>query len=354
MSPHISNLPLRPTSSIPIEDQHHLSRELTGCSENPSRADQAREQTVQETEDENPDSMDVQEGEPGEPDLDLDLDLDLISENLPVPQQLQVQVQVPTKALVTILPWEDALFNSQTTARLLPHLPPYEHSFWMDSVLCGPRPSRIKGCGLSIVHRRLDKSSPETRDFAILWEQELFVARNVHDHGRSQMLAVVQALAMAVDQCERISGIPVTKARIKEPGAAAELKRCAAKSPWCIWPMPKVVNVFTSNQSALNSIACYWGSDWQPGRRSPLCRVNELIEALMALGVRVRLQWVPGVVHDARLRWPRGGARNALKPQYQNSRALTGRGKPVRRVFCRGQKDRDPSRTFTAKVQGEI
>jgi hypothetical protein len=77
---------------------------------------------VQETEDENPDSMDVQKGEPGEPDLDLDL----ISENLPVPQQLQVQVQVPTTPLVTILPWEDALFNSQTTARLLPHLPPYE------------------------------------------------------------------------------------------------------------------------------------------------------------------------------------------------------------------------------------
>jgi hypothetical protein len=175
--------------------------------------------------------MDVQEGEPGEPDLDLDLDLDLISENLPVPQQLQVQVQVPTKPLVTILPWEDALFNSQTTARLLPHLPPYEHSFWTDSVLCGPRPSRIKGCGLSIVHRRLDKSSPETRDFAILWEQELFVARNVHDHGRSQMLAVVQALAMAVDQCERISGIPVTKARIKEPWRCCQAKVLCSYEP---------------------------------------------------------------------------------------------------------------------------
>ncbi|KAK5464598.1 hypothetical protein LTS15_001160 [Exophiala xenobiotica] len=169
MSPPNSNLPLRPTSSIPIEDQHHLSGELTACSETPSRADQAREQTVQETEDENPDSMDVQKGEPGEPNLDLDLDL--ISENLPEPQQLQVQV--PTKPLVTILPWEDALFNSQTTARLLPHLPPYEHSFWTDSVLYGPRPFRLKGCGLSVVHRRLDKSSPETRDFAILWEHSL-------------------------------------------------------------------------------------------------------------------------------------------------------------------------------------
>jgi hypothetical protein len=116
------------------------------------------------------------------------------------------------------------------------------------------------------------------------------------------MLAVLQALTMAGDQCERISGIPVTKARIKQPGAAAQLKRCAATSPWCIWPMPKVVNVFTSSQSLLKSIACCWGSGWQPGRQSPLRRVNELIEALMALGVRVHLQWVPGIVHDARLR----------------------------------------------------
>jgi hypothetical protein len=239
MSPHISNLPLWPTSSIPIEDQHHLSGELTGFSENPPRADQTREQTVLETEDENPDSMDVQEGEPGEHDLDLDLDLDLISENLPVPQQLQVQVQVPTKPFGDHLTWEDALFNSQTTARLLPHLPPYEHSFWTDSVLCGPRPSGIKGCGLSVVHRRLYKSSPETRDFAILWEQELFVARNIHDKGHGQMLAVLQALTMAVDQCERISGIPVTKARIKQPGAAAQLKRCAVRAPGVSGPCPR-------------------------------------------------------------------------------------------------------------------
>ena len=64
------------------------------------------------------------------------------------------------------------------------------------------------------------------------------------------MLAVAQFLEMAVDQCERISGTVVTKARLKMPRVAEEIKRRAAT---IAWPMPTVVNVFTDSQQVLNS-----------------------------------------------------------------------------------------------------
>ncbi len=331
MSPHIPDVSLPPAPGISIEDQHQLSGELVGCSEHSSRADQTQEEAVQGTADEKPDSMDVQE--PAEPDLDL------ISEKLPP--------QVPTKPLVTISTWENALLNSQTAARLQPHLPPYELSFWTDACLRGPKPVKLEGCGLCVVHRRLDNSSPDDRDFAIIWWQDSFVARDIRDIGRAEMMAVGQALEITVEQCERISGIAVTKAKIKKPGAAEELKRRVATVPW---PMPKVVNVFTDSQPVLDTITCCWYSDsgWPPASRSPLRRVNTTIEALMTLGVRVHLQWVPGHASDVRNRWAHEGARNALKPQYQSRKVYQ---RSVHRVHRRPQKDRFASRTFTARVE---
>ncbi|KAJ4508531.1 hypothetical protein HRR78_006213 [Exophiala dermatitidis] len=170
---------------------------------------------------------------------------DLISEE---------QLQIPTRPLVTILPRENALLSSQTAAHLQPHLPPYEWSFWTDACLRGPKPVKLDGCGFCVVHRRLDNSNPGDRDFAITWWQSCFVARNVHQIGHAEMLAVAQALEMAVDQCERISGTVVTKAKIKRPGVAEDIKRRAATIPW---PMPKALLAFWQNaSSAVTNEAC--------------------------------------------------------------------------------------------------
>ena len=112
------------------------------------------------------------------------------------------------------------------------------------------------------------------------------MARDIHQIGHAETLAVAQALEMAVDQCERISGTVVTKARMKKPGAAEEIKRRAAT---IAWPMPKVVNVFTDSQQVLDSLDRCWLSGGIPGRRSSIRHANTMIEALSDLGVRVHL-----------------------------------------------------------------
>ena len=163
---------------------------------------------------------------------------------------LEEQLQVLTTPMVTILPREDALLSSQIAARLHPLLPPYEWSFWTDACLRGPKPVKLNGCGFCVVHHRFDNGDPSDRDFAIKWWSSCFVARNIHQIGHAEMLAVAQALEMAVDQSERISGTVVTKARLKMPGAPEEIKRRAAA---IAWPMPKVVKVFTDSQQVLDS-----------------------------------------------------------------------------------------------------
>jgi ribonuclease HI len=316
------------SSNLWVEDQHHLSQELAG-SENSSREDQTREQAVQDKGDAKSDNMEVQE--PSEPDI--------ISEE---------QLQVPTRPVVTISPRANALLSSQIATRLQPHLPPYEWSFWTDACLRGPKPVKLDGCGFCVVHRRLDNSNPSDGDFAITWWQSCFVARNIHQIGHAEMLAVAQALEMAVDQCERISGTVVTKARMKMPGAAEEIKRRAAT---IAWPMPKVVNVFTDSQQVLDSLDCCWLSGRMPGRRSPMRHANAMIEALSDLGVRVHLQWVPGHAGDVRNRWAHEGARNALKPQFHGRKVYT---RKVHRVHWRRHKDRTVTRPFTAIVEKGI
>ena len=114
----------------------------------------------------------------------------------------------------------NALLSSQIAARLQPHLQPYEWSFWTDACLRGPKPVKHDGCGFCVVHCRFDNSHPSDGDFAIAWWQSCFVARNVHQIGHAEMLTMAQALEIVVDQCERISGTVVTRARIKVPGAA--------------------------------------------------------------------------------------------------------------------------------------
>ena len=324
MSLHTSNAPL-PSSSLWVEDQHHLSQELAG-SENSSREDQTREQAVQLVGDAKSDNMEVHE--PREPDL--------------IPEE---QPQVPTRPWVTISPRENALLSSQTAARLQPLLPPHEWSFWTDACLRGPKPVKLEGCGFCVIHRCLDNSNPSDRDFPITWWQSCFVARNVHQIGHAEMLAVAQALEMAVDQCERISGIVVTKARIKKPGAAEEIKRRAATIPW---PMPKGVNIFTDSQKVLDSLDSCWLSGRRPGQRSPMRHANAMIEALSDLGVRVHLQWVPGHAGDVRNRWAHEGARNALKPQFHGRKVYT---RKVHRVQRRRYKDRTVTRPSTVTVE---
>lgn len=255
------------------------------------------------------------------------------------------QPQIPTRPLVTILPQENALLSSQTAARFQPHLPPFEWSFWTDACLRGPKPVKLDGCGFCVVHRRLDNSNPSDRDFAITWWQSCFVARNVRQIGHAEMLAVAQALEMAVDQCEHFSGTVVTKARIKMPGAAEEIKRRAATISW---PMPKVVNVFRDSQQVLDSIDSCWLSGRTPGRRSPMTHANAMIEALSDLGVRVHLQWVPGHASDVHNRWAHEGARNALKPQCHGRKVYT---RKVHRVYRRRYKDRTVTRPSSATVE---
>lgn len=197
MSIHLSNVSL-PSSYLWVEDQHRLPHDLAG-SDNSSREYQTREQAVQESGDAKSDNMECLE--PSGPDLIL-----------------EEQPRIPTRPLVTILPRENALLGSQTAARLQPHLPLDEWSFWTDACLRGPKPIKLDGCGFCVVHRRLDNSNPSDRDFSITWWQSCFVARNVHQIGHGAMLAVAQALEISVDQCERISGTVVTKARMKSQG----------------------------------------------------------------------------------------------------------------------------------------
>lgn len=314
-----------PSSSLWFEDRHHLSQELAGSGNSPTE-DQTREQALRNTEDAKSDNMEVQE--PSEPDL--------ISEE---------QLQVSTMPVVTILPRANALLSSPIAARLQPHLPPYEWSFWTDACLRGPKLVKLRGCGFCVVHRRLDNSKPSDRDLAITWWQSCFVARNVHQIGHAEMLAVAQSLEMAVDQCKRISGSVVTKARIKKPGAAKEIKRRAATIPW---PMPKVVNVFTDSQQVLGSLGRCWLSGGTPGLRSPMRHANAMIEALSDLGVRVHLQWVPGHVSDVRNRWAHEGARNALKPQFHGRKVYM---RKVHRVHRRCNKDRTGTQPCAAIIE---
>ena len=327
MSLHISKVPLS-SSGLWIEDQHHQSQELP-CSEYSLREDRTREQAVQEIGDAKPDDMEVQK--PSEPDL-----------------MSKEQPQIPARPMVTILPRENALLSSQTAARLQPLLPPHEWSFWTDACLRGPKPFKLNGCGFCVVHRRLDNSNPSDRDFPLIWWQSCFVARNIYQIGHAEMLAVAQALEMAVDQCERISGIVVTKARIKKPGAAEEIKRQAATIPW---PMPKGVNIFTDSQQVLGSLDSCWLSGIMPGRRSPMRHVNAMVEALSVLGVSVHFQWVPGHDGDVYNRWAHEGARNALKPQFHGRKVYT---KKVHRVHRRCYKDRTMTQLSTASVEKEI
>lgn len=183
---------------------------------------------------------------------------------------------------------------------------------------------------------------PSDQDFAIKWWESCFMARRINQIGHAEMIAVAQALEMAVDQCERISGTVVTKARIKMPGKAEEIKSQADAIPW---PMPKLVSVFTDSQQVLSSIDTCWRSGRWPGNRSPMKRANEMIEALGDLGVRVHLQWVPGHSGDLRNRWAHEGARNALKPQHHTRKTCT---KRVHRVSRRCHKDR-PRKKKTRK-----
>ena len=201
------------------------------------------------------DNMEVQE--PSGPDL--------ISEE---------QLQVPTGPVVTISPEANALVSSQRAARLQPQLPPYEWSFWTDACLRGPKPVKLDKGGFCVVHHRLGNSNPSDGDLPITWWQSCFVARNIHDIEHAEMLAVAHALEMAVDQCERIFISVATKARMKRPGVAEEIKRRAAT---IAWPMPKVVNVFTDSQQALNSLDSCWLSGRVPARQSPMRHANAMI-----------------------------------------------------------------------------
>lgn len=244
---------------------------------------------------------------------------------------------------MTILPREDALLNSQNAALLQPQEPLSEWSFWTDACLRGPKPVKLEGCGFCVVHRRLDNSHPSDQDFGIKWWESCFVARGINQIGHAEMIAVAQALEMAVDQCERISGTVVTKASIKMPGKAEKIKSRAATIPW---PMPKLVSVFTDSQQVLSSIDTCWRSGRWPGNRSPMRHANEMIEALGDLGVRVHLQWIPGHSGDLRNRWAHEGARSALKPQHHSRKTFT---KKVHRVFRRCHKDR-PRRKVSKKA----
>ena len=146
----------------------------------------------------------------------------------------------------------------------------------------------------------------------------------------AKMFAVAQVLELAAEQCERISGTAVTEGRIKTPGAAQKIK-CEAAT--IIWPMPKVVNIFADSQQVLRSLnSCYLSGD-MPIRQTPTRYANTTIKALSDLGVRVHLQWIPGVISDLRYRWAHEGARNALKPQYHGRKVYMTK---VHRVHWRG------------------
>lgn len=316
---HVAILKHDPTTfhdsvTLSLEDQPRLSQELAAL-ENPSREDQTQEPAARDMDDTTSDNT-----------KDQSLDkIDSTSEE---------QLPMSKGPLVTILPREDALLNSQKAALLQPQEPLSEWSFWTDACLRGPKPAKLEGCGFCVVHRRLDNSHPTDQDFAIKWWESCFVARNVNQIGHAEMIAVAQALEMAVDQCERISGTVVTKARIKMPGKAEEIKSQAAAIPW---PMPKLVSVFTDSQQVLSSIDSSWRYGRWPGNRSPMRRANEMIEALGDLGVRVHLQWVPGHSGDLRNRWAHEGARRALKPQHHGRKTFT---KKLHRVCRRCHKDR--------------
>lgn len=299
---------------------------------------------MQDTGNTMPDNMQVQET--SEPDLISEEQLQVQEASEPdliLEEQLHVlepsepcfisgkQLQVPTRLELTILPRVNARLSSRIAARLQPHLPPYEWSFWTDACLRGPKPVKLKGCGFCIVHRRFDNNHPPDRDFANIWWLSCFVARDIEFINHAEMLAVAQALEIAVDQCERISGTVVTKKMRK---AAEEIKRRAATN---VWPMPKVVNVFTDSQHVLNSLNRCWRSDRRTSCRSAMRHANNMIEALSLLGVRVLIQWVLGYAGDVGNRWAHEGARNALKLQYYGRKCYT------RRVHClhrRQHKDR--------------
>ncbi|KAK5026603.1 hypothetical protein LTS07_007537 [Exophiala sideris] len=306
------------------EDDHYQSQELA-ISQTLSRDP---EQMVQVIEHENSGSIEVQE-----------------------PVVSEIQLQHPARPLVTIVPRENALLSSQTAARLLPHLPPYEWSFWTDASLPGPRrpkPIKLAGCGFCVVHRRLDNSKPGDRDVATTWWQSCFVARNVHKIGDGEMLAVAQALAMAVDQCKRISSTVVDRAGINMPGMAEVIKCQVISDPW---PMPKVVNIFTDDRKVLDCINTCWLSGREAGLRSPMRHANAMIERLSDFGVRVHLQLVPGHSSDIHNRWAHEGARNALNPQYNVQQVCTTKRQP--RAHRRPHKDETMQKAFRTTVGEE-
>ena len=196
--------------------------------------------------------------------------------------------------VVTILTQEEALDFSHRAAHLKPHLPPYEISLWIAACFRGPKSTRRhRLCGFGVVHHRWDEGRPNSRDKDVTWLQSGFVVPKVDDIWVAEMLAVQQALSMAVKQCERISGTVVTKAWRK--CEIEEVKRRAASIHQ---PLPKVVNVFTHSISVLHSLDPCNDSNTTPGRRSPLGRANTLIAALRLLGVQARLSWIPSHAGD--------------------------------------------------------
>ncbi|KAI1610682.1 hypothetical protein EDD36DRAFT_467738 [Exophiala viscosa] len=304
-----------------VDDKHHLSQELAVFENSP----RDQEQAVQEIQHENSGSIEVLQ---------------------PV---AEIQLRHPARPLVTIVPRENALLSSQTAARLQPHLPPYEWSFWTDASLPSHKVAyavKLAGCGFCVVHRRLDNSKPSDRDFATTWWQSCFVARNVHRIGDGEMLAVAQALAMAVDQCKRISVTVVNSATNEMPGLMDGRERQAANDSW---PMPKVVNIFTDDRKVLDSIDTCWLSGREPGPRSPMRHANAMIRALSDFGVRVHLQLVPGHSTDVHNRWAHEGARNALHPQYHVQKVCTTERKP--RPHRRPHKDETLQRAFKTTVE---
>lgn len=75
---------------------------------------------------------------------------------------------------------------------------------------------------------------------------------------------------------------------------------------------------------------------------------NVMMEALIDLGVRVHLQWIPGLASDVRNRWAYEGARNALKPQFHGRKVDMSK---VYRVHRRLYKDRTVTQPSTVTVE---
>ncbi|KPI41686.1 uncharacterized protein AB675_9366 [Cyphellophora attinorum] len=175
---------------------------------------------------------------------------------------------------------------------------PHVRPFWTATYCLTGQTSMLtpgSRCGFGIVYQSLNGNDNDNDN---TWWQDSFVDRSPGPASSVQasILAILNALRIALDQCERAS----------DPDEPRSTRLT----------MPETITIFAESATALARIDAAWHDPSMHflGRASYLRGLVQTIRSLGALGVKVQLCTSLGTREDPRHRWARRAARKALQP----------------------------------------